>query len=273
MAEHRPSHARPTRPAGFTLVELLVVISIIALLLALLLPSLAAAREAAKRSVCLSNVRQNAVGMLTFAQDRDGWTPPPLGNSGYETGTENAGNGHWRTVPGHPLVGPTSATMFPHLLSRNGFLIPYVGGLGFLEDLNYMESIDSFFCPLASEATRRTQAFNEPKYKKKDNRGSWSSYFITDQRSVPLAREPFALVMDFSWLGRDRIANHPARPRDDLNIAYSDGSAKNVPDDSGWLRSGTGPYVKLDWWDMNWVHESMDNIFNPTYRLDTYPTP
>ncbi|MEM6391712.1 MAG: DUF1559 domain-containing protein [Planctomycetota bacterium] len=66
----------PYRPA-FTLIELLVVISIIALLIAILLPALASAREAAKTSVCSSNLRQIGIALNAYETDQ-GTLPPGL---------------------------------------------------------------------------------------------------------------------------------------------------------------------------------------------------
>ncbi len=78
---------------GFTLIELLVVIAIIAILAAILFPVFARAREKARQTSCLSNIRQMTVGMLCYVQDYDevfpgnhyAWPAPRIPGAYYAT--------------------------------------------------------------------------------------------------------------------------------------------------------------------------------------------
>ena len=69
------------RTLGFTLVELLVVIGIIAVLIAMLLPALAQAKEQAKRVECGSNLHMAGLSLVMYANDNKGKLPQHLGNS------------------------------------------------------------------------------------------------------------------------------------------------------------------------------------------------
>ena len=68
--------AHRTRSRAFTLIELLVVIAIIAILAAILFPVFAQAREKARQTACLSNMKQIGIGLIMYANDYDSQYPP-----------------------------------------------------------------------------------------------------------------------------------------------------------------------------------------------------
>src|SRR5690349_4996202 len=73
--ERRADVIRSSRSNGFTLIELLVVIAIIAILAAILFPVFAQAREAARKTSCLSNLKQLTLGWLMYVQDNEETNP------------------------------------------------------------------------------------------------------------------------------------------------------------------------------------------------------
>jgi prepilin-type N-terminal cleavage/methylation domain-containing protein len=114
---------------AFTLIELLVVISIIALLVGILLPALGAARRTAKRAVCASNARQQAIASVSYATDNGEYLPPTL--------LSGAQKNRVADIPGLYVTGRPWGVS--NVMSPFGLGVLYVDG--------YMGTAEAFFCP------------------------------------------------------------------------------------------------------------------------------
>ncbi|MFW6039095.1 MAG: DUF1559 domain-containing protein [bacterium] len=101
--------------AGFTLVELLVVISVIALLIALLLPALSRAREAARSTACLSNLRQIGLGLAMYHDENELYYPDGRGTDLFSWGGEEP---TWARVIAHQLDVPYDTDQLGNTVSQ-----------------------------------------------------------------------------------------------------------------------------------------------------------
>jgi prepilin-type N-terminal cleavage/methylation domain-containing protein/prepilin-type processing-associated H-X9-DG protein len=107
-----PPRGTSSPRAGFTLVELLVVIGVIAALITILLPTLARAREAARAVACASNIRQIGWATLSYATRHQGYLPIPVQDTNLMGGLPESAI--WGTsVPG--ILDFTQGTLIPDL--------------------------------------------------------------------------------------------------------------------------------------------------------------
>jgi prepilin-type N-terminal cleavage/methylation domain-containing protein/prepilin-type processing-associated H-X9-DG protein len=104
---------------GFTLIELLVVIAIIAILASILFPVFARARENARRSSCLSNMKQQGLGVMQYTQDYDEKYPQAYYYP--DNSSSSGGYAHWSGLI-QPYVKSNQLFVCPS--DKNGGLAP-----------------------------------------------------------------------------------------------------------------------------------------------------
>ncbi|MDB5172888.1 MAG: N-terminal cleavage protein [Phycisphaerales bacterium] len=104
----------PSRRRGFTLVELLVVIGIIAVLLTILIPALGRARRAGQRTACASNLRQITMAMIAYTHDNEDYFPYHAGDT-----VHHAENWIWWETQGVPSLDVLNSPVMRYIGNKS----------------------------------------------------------------------------------------------------------------------------------------------------------
>ncbi len=233
-------HGKSGVRVGFTLIELLVVIAIISILAAILFPVFARARENARRTSCLSNLKQMGLGMMQYVQDYDERYPlawfeaPSTGSSGW------------------PLPAAVSAMKKTNYLSiGDPSLSPDTARPVWMDLIfPYTKSVQIYDCPSARRTgTYSGNTFNLPSYGYSAAISNWEAtkyYGGTGRFPISISQiqrsAEVILLADFNTFWHVQLsanqyqywANHAnederARIRrhfDGTNFAFADGHAK-----------------------------------------------
>jgi prepilin-type N-terminal cleavage/methylation domain-containing protein/prepilin-type processing-associated H-X9-DG protein len=225
---------RSTLPGarGFTLVELLVVIGVIAVLIAILLPALSRARAMSRRTACLSNLRQVGTAIHDYA---------------------NANNG---CIPYGPKAPPFTATNFyPTTGSVTSLISLETGapvGLGLMLEAQLMNVKQVLFCPDADQDSRA-----EDELAKVGLKQAQSDYYYRHASGGQLYWPPgtehlklanlglnnegiriSALAFDANYLADSSmnvfgVSQRTFHKRETVNVLYSDGHVEAVNNQKG----------------------------------------
>ena len=182
-------NARP-EPRGFTLVELLVVVGIVAVLVSILLPALNKARQAARSLQCLSNVKQIATMMIMYANDNKGSIP------GVEWNT-NAGN--FSGQYGYHLhIGSGGGNLAAGYGGSTG-LNWWPRGLGIMMYSGYKLDLPLLFCPGRESSDPFSFEFNSAPANASDNPPkTWNPGLVW-------ATNPGIINMGYACANTDRV--------------------------------------------------------------------
>jgi prepilin-type N-terminal cleavage/methylation domain-containing protein len=245
---HPRSGAGRASTSGFTLVELLVVIAIIGILVALLLPAIQAAREAARRSQCVNNLKQFGVAYHNY-HDTHKKFPPRFSRWTWEPGTPSDNR---PTFPAQVYLLPfmEQSALYDQLDStKSSRQAPNVGFAGTL--------VPGFACP--SDSSAREVITGSPKHANEYMSGASAttpiSYFASSGAwacPAPSGYNGYCLATGGAgFYGNDRTMGHIT---DGTSTTLAMG--ENVPDCynwSSWLYGDTSVYSTSNGLNIKWT--------------------
>ena len=166
---------RISRNAAFTLIELLVVIAIIAILAAILFPVFAQAKEAAKKTADLSNLKQTGTALQVYLGDSDDTFPMAFGNNGAWR------YGDWQEVPADWDTSVSAADVESNRVLWANSIFPYTKNADIL-----VAPGAPTLRPSWSNVAKATRPFYKTSYTFNGLLSSWSATGVNAVTAVPL---------------------------------------------------------------------------------------
>lgn len=151
------SSTATNRSRGFSVIDLLVSVAVMALLITILMPSLVSANEMGRRAKCASNVRQLGLGLQMYSYDHADVVPPSQFNALTSGGRgDESGDTIYLRIDGSEWASEGG---------RYGNAVKW-DGLGILAHTNYADAPNVYYCPSHTgehSISRYRDIWNEPR--------------------------------------------------------------------------------------------------------------